>query len=236
MLSALKQIPYKNGDLINGFKFIRELDNPNGFYSTKFGLFECPYCHKEFRTMIRTIETNRIIACGCQTPRISREKNSIHGFNGTKLYNTYRVMKQRCYNPNNKHYYLYGGAGIKMCDEWLASVKVFCEYMMSLPNYGKKGYSIDRKDPNGNYEPDNVRWACQQVQAANQRKKNPSVIYTGVHPLKGRWYAHIMYKYKLISLGGYKTAEEACIARDKYIIDNELWQYPLQILKRPCLN
>ena len=58
-----------------------------------------------------------------------------------------------------------------MCDKWKDNFKAFHDYVISLPNYGKEGFnSIDRIDNNGNYEPDNIRWATSKMQ--NQNKRN----------------------------------------------------------------
>jgi len=80
-------------------------------------------------------------------------------------------MIDRCYNPEVKNYRLYGGRGIKVCDAWRG-----IEGMMNFVRYteaelGPRPFrsTLDRKDPNGNYEPGNVRWATYKVQSANQR-------------------------------------------------------------------
>jgi len=75
-------------------------------------------------------------------------------------------MKSRCNNKNNPVYMLYGGRGISVCDEW-NEFKAFKEWAMN------NGYSdqltIDRINVNGNYEPDNCRWATQKEQCRNKR-------------------------------------------------------------------
>lgn len=82
----------------------------------------------------------------------------------TPTYNSWRKMKERCTNPNHDRYPRYGGRGIKICDRWLHSFQNFLEDMGNRP-YGK---TLDRIDPNGNYEPSNCRWATIKQQARNK--------------------------------------------------------------------
>jgi hypothetical protein len=75
-------------------------------------------------------------------------------------------MLQRCENPNATKYELYGGRGIKVCEEW-HTYTVFRDWALS------HGYadnlSIDRINPNGNYEPSNCRWATDKEQSNDRR-------------------------------------------------------------------
>lgn len=76
-------------------------------------------------------------------------------------------MKTRCYNKNNPAYKNYGGRGIKICDEWLNDKNKFIEW--SLVNGFRKELTIDRKDNNGNYEPNNCWWVDRKTQNNNKR-------------------------------------------------------------------
>ena len=75
-------------------------------------------------------------------------------------------MKQRCYNHNNPSYNYYGGIGIKVCDEWLNDFRQFEKDMGKRPD----GYSLDRINPYGNYEPTNCKWSDKETQAKNVKK------------------------------------------------------------------
>lgn len=81
-------------------------------------------------------------------------------------YYVWASMKDRCYNPKSASFSNYGGRGITVCDRWKSSYKDFYSDMGPRPD----GYSIDRIDVDGNYEPGNCRWADQKTQQRNQRR------------------------------------------------------------------
>jgi len=76
-----------------------------------------------------------------------------HGLSYEKTYYKWNNIMQCCYNPKNPSFHLYGGRGIKMCDEWL-SVTNFYEYMGDMP----QGNTLRRIDPDGDFEPGNCIW------------------------------------------------------------------------------
>lgn len=111
-------------------------------------------------------------SCGCLK---KEQPNHIrHGISRTRIYNIWNLMKNRCNNPNFEHYDCYGGRGIKVCEEWNKDFVPFFNYVSNLPHYGEKGYTLDRIDFEGNYEPGNVRWADKITQANNCRS---NVLY-----------------------------------------------------------
>ena len=88
-----------------------------------------------------------------------------HGMTNTAIYGTYHRMLQRCYNPRHPKFFNYGGRGISVCARWLNSFEAFYEDMGDIP----PKHSLDRINVNGNYCPENCRWATASQQCANRR-------------------------------------------------------------------
>ena len=139
------------------------------------------------------------------------------------LYSTYRQMLQRCSNPNHKYYEYYGGRGIKVCDRWL-SVSGFSNFLKDM---GKKpkGLTLDRIDNEGDYTPENCRWATRTTQQINRRlsKINTSGV-KGVHWFKNAnlWSVYIDYKGRRKHIGYFKDKKAAINARKAAELDRLL--------------
>lgn len=106
----------------------------------------------------------------------------------------YHAMKRRCYDPRNKDYHRYGGRGIKVCDRWKDSWKAFLSDMGRRP----QGLdSLERIDTNGDYTPDNCRWATFQDQA-NNRRSNRRHTRDGVTMTIAQWCRRVGVKHTLV--------------------------------------
>ena len=133
-------------------------------------------------------------------------------------------MKSRCYRKNHINYDSYGGRGITVCNEWKNDPIAFINWS------NKNGYSpdieLDRIDNDKGYSPNNCHWITHAENSRNQRllRSTNTSGYRGVcffKPTK-KYTARVTYNYKDTHLGYFETAIEAALARDQYIIDNNL--------------
>ena len=95
-------------------------------------------------------------------------------------------MKQRCTNPRNQKWHLYGGRGIKVCRRWLESFANFIEDMGPRPT---SGHCLERSENDGHYEPDNCVWATPKEQARNTRR-TVLIEIDGLTKCRKDWLSH----------------------------------------------
>ena len=136
--------------------------------SSSLWLCSCD-CGKWTIVSVSHLNTGNTTSCGCYMLDYNRMAHTSHGQHGTPAYVSCKTMLDRYRRPKHSKYYCYGGRGTKPYNRW-GSFESFLEDMGTRP----EGHSLDRKNVNGNYEPDNCRWATGEVQANNKRnsKKN----------------------------------------------------------------
>ena len=105
-------------------------------------------------------------------------------------------MKERCYNKNSISYKLYGGRGIQICNEWLKSFETF--YKWSVNHGYSDNLSIDRIDENGDYCPENCRWADKYTQANNKRN-NIVITFNGETHTLPEWARKLDLPYSVLA-------------------------------------
>lgn len=150
-----------------------------------YWLCQCQ-CGKQHIAYGSHLKNGNIQSCGCWG--LERLKNSTtkHGMRPrgkwNKFYKCWHSMKQRCLNKNLKSYQKYGGRGISICSEWLDFKNFYTDMYQSfqqhISQYGEKQTAIDRIDNNGNYEPNNCRWATCKEQM-NNTSYNRLITFNG---------------------------------------------------------
>lgn len=127
------------------------------------------------------VKPNGSKSCGCEAIRLTSERSKTHGMTETRAYRIWQAMRNRCRNSNVPNYAIYGGRGIKVCERW-NSFENFISDMGEPPD----DYSIDRINNDGNYTPENCRWASRAEQARN-KSTNRHITLNGETRLLIEW-------------------------------------------------
>jgi hypothetical protein len=121
-------------------------------------------CGKELRVLGWSLTLKQRTSCGCRRGTL----HFIHGLNNRNSaeHRTWNAMLQRCHNPKSTSYKYYGARGISVCKRWRSSFLAFLSDMGKKPS---PKMSIERVDNDGNYRPDNCKWATRAEQRKSQR-------------------------------------------------------------------
>jgi hypothetical protein len=114
-------------------------------------------------------------SCGCIVKK--------HGMRDSIEYSTWRSMRKRCLDLNNKQYDRYGGRGIKICDRW----NKFENFYADMGDRPSKLHSIDRIDNDGDYTPENCKWSTDVEQNTNRGDFNKPLTYNGITMTQSQW-------------------------------------------------
>lgn len=144
------------------------------------------------------LQSGNTISCGCVSAEILQKRNFKHGYakrsiKGKGIYNCWRHMRERCENENCKDYKDYGDRGITVCERWM-DFKNFIEDMGERPT---SKHSIDRIDTDGNYFPENCKWATNPEQQNNKRN-NRRLAFNGKSQNAKQWSVELSIPYQTI--------------------------------------
>lgn len=155
-------------------------------------------------------------SCGCLQREQAADRQRTHNMTGTRIHSIWKAMKDRCFREKCRAYHNYGGRGITICDEWLGENGFLNFYNWAMDSGYRDDLTIDRIDVNGNYCPENCRWATRKEQGNNTRK-NHFVTHDGKTMTISQWADHLGVKPSLIMqrLKRGWTDDEAIEGRNK---------------------
>lgn len=225
------KIQYTTGQRIRSCLFIEEVASHRSLDGQirRKALFKCE-CGNKFVSIIDNVKRGVATSCGCVKKKRTSKAITTHGLRRHPLYSRWKSMRQRCLDEKHASYEYYGGRGITICPEWAGGPESFIKHAETLPNHDKSWATIDRIKNDEGYKPGNIRFVDRHIQSVNQRKRKNKSGFTGVYLAGRRFTAEISVRGGKYRLGRFDSAVEAAIARDQYIINNNLKEYPLQII------
>ena len=207
----------------------------------RMGKFICLNCGKEFIAPLASAERTQRKCCSYECTW-EYKHNSNLGTESHYLYTRWLGMRQRCLNPTSTNFRKYGARGITM-DPTFNDFTKYVEAVEGLPSFPGEAkvkalrLQLDRIDNNKGYWIDNLRWISVSGNTSNRNKwdNQTKSKYIGVTFAKNKrnnqWISGVFYEKKWIFRQGFSSEEEAALARDQFIIQNNL-PHKLNILSR----
>lgn len=190
-----KKLEIKQGDKFGKWTIIEEIA-PKIISNKPRRMFRCQCeCGNIGEVQLSCLRNGHSTSCGCEQKKKASIVNTKHGLEKHPLYNTWKNMKKRCNYPNASEYENYGGRGISVCEEWSNSFQNF--YDWAINNGWSKELTIDRIDTNGNYCPENCRWANVETQM-NNMTKNHYIEYNGNTYTLSTLSKHLNIPYNIV--------------------------------------
>lgn len=147
-------------------------------------------CGNFAKPLASELTKGRTTSCGCSR-YISHNKT--HGMSGTSVYHIWIGMRQRCNNPNVINYQDYGGRGITVCERWQS----FENFLSDMGKPPSPNHSIERRENDGHYAPDNCYWGTDEEQSNNKRN-NRILTLNGKSQSMAMWCKELHLNYSLI--------------------------------------
>lgn len=122
-------------------------------------------------------------------------ENKQRKYKDSSLYYRWRSMIARCHKPNSSNWKYYGANGIRVCDRWRKSYQNFYDDMGLPPT---ENHTLDRVNPNGDYEPNNCRWA-DKIEQRRNRTKSEAITFNGVTMMPIDWAKHLNINYWVLA-------------------------------------
>ncbi|MDX2215526.1 MAG: hypothetical protein SFY66_19840 [Oculatellaceae cyanobacterium bins.114] len=170
------------GDIFGDWEVIQESQKADR--RRRYILCKCTDCGKEKEIRLDGLRSGANNKCrGCFMRRLHTTHGCTHNDVVTAEYTAWKNIKKRCNNVRAKEYKNYGGRGIKVCDRWANSFENFLADMGKRPT---KNHSIERIDSDGDYSPENCKWATRGEQNRNMRN-NRWITFEGETLVLGDW-------------------------------------------------